>query len=222
MKNIIRTPETHPLTWRLRDEKQPVWLDEYSSKNGYECARKALTGLSPDEIVNQVKDAGLKGRGGAGFSTGLKWSLMPKDESMNIRYLLCNADEMEPGTYKDRLLMEQLPHLLVEGMIVNQVKDAGLKGRGGAGFSTGLKWSLMPKDESMNIRYLLCNADEMEPGTYKDRLLMEQLPHLLVEGMLISAFALKAYRGYIFLRGEYIERIYRSGSKSAPRHCRSH
>ncbi len=138
MKNIIRTPETHPLTWRLRDDKQPVWLDEYRSKNGYEGARKALTGLSPDEIVNQVKDSGLKGRGGAGFSTGLKWSLMPKDESMNIRYLLCNADEMEPGTYKDRLLMEQLPHLLVEGM-------------------------------------------------------------------LISAFALKAYRGYIFLRGEYIE-----------------
>ena len=56
-----------------------------------------------------------------------------------------------------------------------------------------------------NTCYLLCNADEMEPGTYKDRLLMEQLPHLLVEGMLISAFALKAYRGYIFLRGEYIE-----------------
>ena len=74
MKNIIRTPETHPLTWRLRDDKQPVWLDEYRSKNGYEGARKALTGLSPDEIVNQVKDAGLKGRGGAGFSTGLKWS----------------------------------------------------------------------------------------------------------------------------------------------------
>ena len=116
MKNIIRTPETHPLTWRLRDDKQPVWLDEYRSKNGYEGARKALTGLSPDEIVNQVKDSGLKGRGGAGFSTGLKWSLMPKDESMNIRYLLCNADEMEPGTYKDRLLMEQLPHLLVESL----------------------------------------------------------------------------------------------------------
>ena len=97
MKTVIRTPETHPLTWRLRDDKQPVWLDEYRSKNGYEGARKALTGLAPDEIVNQVKDAGLKGRGGAGFSTGLKWSLMPKDESMNIRYLLCNADEMEPG-----------------------------------------------------------------------------------------------------------------------------
>ena len=117
MKTIIRTAETHPLTWRLRDDKQPVWLDEYRSKNGYEGARKALTGMAPDDIVNAVKDAGLKGRGGAGFSTGLKWSLMPKDESMNIRYLLCNADEMEPGTYKDRLLMEQLPHLLVEGML---------------------------------------------------------------------------------------------------------
>ena len=104
MKTVIRTPETHPLTWRLRDDKQPVWLEEYQSKNGYAGARKALLGLAPDEIVNQVKDAGLKGRGGAGFSTGLKWSLMPKDESMNIRYLLCNADEMEPGTYKDRVL----------------------------------------------------------------------------------------------------------------------
>ncbi|XPE53769.1 hypothetical protein ACNKHW_14620 [Shigella flexneri] len=69
----------HPLTWRLRDDNQPVWLDEYRSKNGYE-GRNALKGLAPDEIVNQVKDAGLKGRGGAGFSTGLKWSLMPKDE----------------------------------------------------------------------------------------------------------------------------------------------
>lgn len=67
MKNIIRTPETHPLTWRLRDDKQPVWLDEYRSKNGYEGARKALTGLSPDEIVNQVKDSGLKGAAARAF-----------------------------------------------------------------------------------------------------------------------------------------------------------
>ena len=138
VKTVCRTAETHPLTWRLRDDHQPVWLDEYRSKNGYAGAERALKGMAPDEITSLVKDAGLKGRGGAGFSTGLKWSLMPKDESMNIRYLLCNADEMEPGTYKDRLLMEQLPHLLVEGM-------------------------------------------------------------------LISAFALKSYRGYIFLRGEYIE-----------------
>ncbi len=70
MKTVIRTAETHPLTWRLRDDKQPVWLDEYRSKNGYEGARKALTGMAPDEIVTAVKDAGLKGRGGAGLLHG--------------------------------------------------------------------------------------------------------------------------------------------------------
>lgn len=114
-----RKPETHPLTWRLRDDGMPVWLPEYESKNGYVAARKALQVMSPDEIVGAVKDSGLKGRGGAGFPTGVKWSLMPKDESLNVRYLLCNADEMEPNTYKDRLLMEQLPHLLIEGMLIS-------------------------------------------------------------------------------------------------------
>ncbi len=60
MKTVIRTAETHPLTWRLRDDKQPVWLDEYQSKNGYAGARKALGGMAPDDIVNAVKDSGLK------------------------------------------------------------------------------------------------------------------------------------------------------------------
>jgi NADH-quinone oxidoreductase subunit F len=114
-----RKPETHPLTWRLRDDGDTVWLAEYESKNGYAAARKALSQMSPDEIVGAVKDAGLKGRGGAGFPTGVKWSLMPKDESQNVRYLLCNADEMEPNTWKDRLIMEQLPHLLIEGMLIS-------------------------------------------------------------------------------------------------------
>lgn len=114
-----RSAETHPLTWRLRDDGDTVWLAEYESKNGYAAARKALAQMAPDEIVGAVKDAGLKGRGGAGFPTGVKWSLMPKDEKQNVRYLLCNADEMEPNTWKDRLLMEQLPHLLVEGMLIS-------------------------------------------------------------------------------------------------------
>ena len=133
-----RSAENQPLTWRLRDDGEPVWFDEYVRQDGYAAARKALAQFSPEQITQQVKDSGLKGRGGAGFPTGVKWGLMPQDETQNTRYLLCNADEMEPNTYKDRLLMEQLPHLLIEGM-------------------------------------------------------------------LISARALKAYRGYIFLRGEYVD-----------------
>lgn len=87
--------------------------------------------------------------------------------------------------------------------IIDLVKSSGLKGRGGAGFSTGVKWDLMPKKKD-TPHYLLCNADEMEPGTYKDKFLMERIPHLLIEGMLIAAFAVAANHAYIFLRGEYI------------------
>lgn len=138
MKKIIITPETHPLTWRLRKDQKTISFKEYTNKNGYYSAKKAITKMSPDEIIELIKNSELKGRGGAGFLTGVKWSLMPK------------------------------------------------------------------KDNYQSIRYLICNADEMEPGTYKDRLLMEQIPHLLIEGMIISGYALQAYKSYIFLRGEYI------------------
>lgn len=114
---IQRTGETHPLTWRNREDRQPVWLEEYRSKNGYKGAEKALKTLSPLDVIDVVKDSGLSGRGGAGFSTGMKWSFIPAGDTPQ-RYILCNADEMEPGTYKDRLLMEQQPHLLVEGMLI--------------------------------------------------------------------------------------------------------
>lgn len=80
-----------------------------------------------------------------------------------------------------------------------------MEGCGDAGLSTSLKWNLMLKDKSVNIRHLLCNVDEMEPGTYEGHLLMERLSYPLVEDMLISAFALKVYHGCIFLRGEYVE-----------------
>ena len=86
--------------------------------------------------------------------------------------------------------------------IVEEVKKSGLRGRGGAGFPTGLKWSFLAKPEGV-ARYLVVNADESEPGTFKDRYLMEFLPHLLIEGMIVSSFALGSNHSYIYIRGEY-------------------
>ncbi|MFZ5722834.1 MAG: NADH-quinone oxidoreductase subunit NuoF [Pseudomonadota bacterium] len=133
----LKTAETHPLTFRLRADGTPLDIRAYEAQQGYAGLRKALKELPPADIQKVVKDANLRGRGGAGFPTGVKWSLIPMGA------------------------------------------DAGKK-------------------------YLVCNADEMEPGTFKDRLLMEQLPHQLVEAMILSAYAIQAYRGYIFLRGEYV------------------
>src|SRR5215211_4121083 len=86
--------------------------------------------------------------------------------------------------------------------IVDEVKNSGLRGRGGAGFPTGMKWSFLAKPEGVP-RYLVCNADESEPGTFKDRYLMEFIPHLLIEGMIVSAYALGSELSYIYIRGEY-------------------
>ncbi|HRB19536.1 MAG TPA: NADH-quinone oxidoreductase subunit NuoF, partial [Chitinophagales bacterium] len=86
--------------------------------------------------------------------------------------------------------------------VLEEVKKSGLRGRGGAGFPTGMKWSFLAKPESVP-RYLVCNADESEPGTFKDRYLMERIPHLLIEGMIVSSFALGAKTSYIYVRGEY-------------------
>jgi NADH-quinone oxidoreductase subunit F len=88
------------------------------------------------------------------------------------------------------------------GAIVEEVKKSGLRGRGGAGFPSGMKWSFLAKPEGVP-RYLVCNADESEPGTFKDRYLMEFIPHLLIEGLIVSSFALGSNRTYIYIRGEY-------------------
>ena len=86
--------------------------------------------------------------------------------------------------------------------IVEEVKKSGLRGRGGAGFPTGMKWSFLAKPEGVP-RHLVCNADESEPGTFKDRYLMEYLPHLFIEGMIIASYALGSNTSYIYIRGEY-------------------
>ncbi|HOY41491.1 MAG TPA: NADH-quinone oxidoreductase subunit NuoF, partial [Chitinophagales bacterium] len=90
----------------------------YRQNNGYKSLEKALKTMKPDDIVEEVKKSGLRGRGGAGFPTGMKWSFLAKPEGVP-RHLVCNADESEPGTFKDRYLMERIPHLLIEGMIVS-------------------------------------------------------------------------------------------------------
>jgi NADH-quinone oxidoreductase subunit F len=93
-------------------------IDQYLADGGYEAARKALTTLAPDQVIATVKESNLRGRGGAGFPTGLKWSFVPKNTGKPT-YLLCNADESEPGTFKDRQIIENDPHQLLEGMIIS-------------------------------------------------------------------------------------------------------
>ncbi|WP_181304734.1 NADH-quinone oxidoreductase subunit NuoF [Rufibacter sp. XAAS-G3-1] len=93
-------------------------FDVYRKHGGYASVEKAIKTMSPEEVVEEVKASGLRGRGGAGFPTGMKWSFLAKPEG-KPRYLVCNADESEPGTFKDRYLMEKLPHLLIEGMITS-------------------------------------------------------------------------------------------------------
>jgi NADH-quinone oxidoreductase subunit F len=91
-------------------------LEIYQAHHGYEGLKKALA-MQPDGLVEEVKKSGLRGRGGAGFATGLKWTFLPKT-SPKPRYLVVNGDESEPGTFKDRMIMEVCPHLLVEGVII--------------------------------------------------------------------------------------------------------
>jgi NADH-quinone oxidoreductase subunit F len=107
-----------PLTTNIRAAGEPPDLRAYEQAGGYRAAAKALR-MAPAEITELVKQSTLRGRGGAGFPTGAKWSFVPMgDDAPHPKYLVCNADEMEPGTFKDRLLLEGDPHQLLEGMII--------------------------------------------------------------------------------------------------------
>eukprot|EP00128_Syssomonas_multiformis_P014324 Colp12_sorted_trinity150504_noHs@22975 len=109
-----------------------------------------------------------------------------------------NAAMKRGDWYRTRDLMNQGPD-----WIVNELKASGLRGRGGAGFPSGLKWSFMPKKSDGRPSFLVVNADESEPGTCKDREIMRKDPHKLVEGCLLAGFAMRARAGYIYIRGEY-------------------
>jgi NADH-quinone oxidoreductase subunit F len=106
-----------PLTGHIREDLRPLTLKEYEKVGGYQSLKKALKEMTPQQVQAEVKNSNLRGRGGAGFFTALKWSFVPLD-APQPKYLICNADEMEPGTFKDRLLLESAPHQLIEGMIL--------------------------------------------------------------------------------------------------------
>src|SRR3984893_9097376 len=106
--------EAKLLTEHYHDDSY-VTLKGYEKLGGYKAIKKAFA-MKPADIVTEVKNSGLRGRGGAGFSTGMKWSFLPNNGEP--RYLLCNADEGEPGTFKDRLMMERAPHQMIEGMVI--------------------------------------------------------------------------------------------------------
>lgn len=104
----------------LKNMQQPGYsgsLAEYERAGGYQALKKVLAGVPPDEVIDLVKKSGLRGRGGAGFPTGVKWGFIPKNHP-GPKYLCCNADESEPGTFKDRQLMERDPHQVLEGIAI--------------------------------------------------------------------------------------------------------
>src|SRR6266481_1087138 len=106
-----------PLQLRRVHLENSQRLDVYRRNGGYEALKKVLDSMTPDSVIDEVKKSSLRGRGGAGFPTGMKWSFVPKD-SPKPKYVICNADESEPGTCKDRPLMEMDPHQLIEGMVI--------------------------------------------------------------------------------------------------------
>jgi len=166
-----------PLTQHFRSDGQALSLREYEAVGGYQGLRAALR-MERHQIIKTIRESTLSGRGGAGFSTGRKWTFIP-DEDLHERHVFPHEMVMmieEP---------DQWEHAL-------------------AGFTTGVKWSFMPKGEYITTpTYVVANADEMEPGVFKDRVLMEGNPHQLLEGMIISAHAIGANTAYIFLRWAY-------------------
>ncbi|WP_019530965.1 NADH-quinone oxidoreductase subunit NuoF [Dasania marina] len=120
MSNTPSQAPTRPLTQNIRDDKTPTTMADYEANSGYQSLHSTLAKRSPADCLKSIKDSNLRGRGGAGFPTGMKWSFVPMDDAdTGHKYLVCNADEMEPGAFKDRWLLECDPHQLIEGMIIS-------------------------------------------------------------------------------------------------------
>jgi NADH-quinone oxidoreductase subunit F len=143
-----------PILTRHHDRDELWKLEHYRAIGGYAVLENTLKDLDPDAIINTVRDSGLRGRGGAGFPTGVKWGFLPKDD--RERYLICNADESEPGTFKDRILLEHDPHQMIEGIIIScyavRAKLAFIYMRGE--FYLGAKRTQAAVDEAYAAGYL--------------------------------------------------------------------
>lgn len=110
--------EYEKILFKNMDNPDSHRIDSYIANDGYKALEKTLRDYKPEEVVEIIKKSGLRGRGGAGFPTGIKWSFVPKNSNKPV-YLCCNADEGEPGTFKDRQIIERDPHLLIEGIIIS-------------------------------------------------------------------------------------------------------
>ena len=135
---------------------------------------------------------------------------------MEPRYLMARLNEPDShkmGTYEADGGYETARRVLGEvepADMVEQIKASGIRGRGGAGFPTGIKWGFLP--QGVFPRYLVVNADESEPGTFKDRIIMEYDPHQLIEGIILSAHAIESEKAFIYIRGEYYFAYHAHGS----------
>jgi NADH-quinone oxidoreductase subunit F len=110
------TVDFEPIVSKFFYNKEAPPLSYYKKHGGYEALKKSF-GMKPDEIIGEMKKSNMRGRGGAGFPTGMKWSFIPKESKMP-KYIVCNCDESEPGTFKDRAIVTYSPHMLIEGMSI--------------------------------------------------------------------------------------------------------
>lgn len=106
-----------PLATEFRGVINPLDIREYESRQGFLALRKCLSGLTPGQVVQEIKDSGVRGRGGAGFPSGIKWELVAREESA-VKYVICNGDEGDPGAFMDRMLLESYPYRVIEGMLI--------------------------------------------------------------------------------------------------------
>ncbi len=183
-----------------------------------------LIQILPDDVFYLVKSSSdvkkifeehlLKGRAVQDLRVDLdKLKISKPSEVKEVKIVLRNAGVINPDSIEEYIARDGYQALakafqMGEQWVIEEIKNSKLRGRGGAGFPTGLKWEMTRKSQS-DKKYVLCNADEGEPGTFKDRIILEGDPHSLIEAMIIAGFSIGADTGYIYIRGEYQDSINR-------------